>query len=48
MEGGTLKEMRKWSVIGSSSAVQLRGKRPEQQIKSRVCPFMGGKIGENW
>ena len=30
-----LKEMRKWSLTWSSSAVQL-GVRPKQQIKSRV------------
>lgn len=33
-------ERRKWSVMWNSSAVQLEGVRPEQQIKSRVWPLM--------
>ena len=32
----TLNERRKWSVMGSGSAVQLEGVRPEQHIKSSV------------
>lgn len=33
----TVDEWRKWSVMGSSSAV--RSVTPEQQIKSRMCPL---------
>ena len=32
----TANERRKWSVMGSSSAVMLRGVTPEQHIKSRI------------
>ena len=35
----TVNERRKWSVMGSSSAVRSRGVTPEQQIKSRMCPL---------
>ncbi len=35
----TVNERRKWSVMGSSSAVSSRGVTPEQQIKSRMCPL---------
>lgn len=39
-QSAVLKEMRKWSLTWRSSAVQLEGVRPEQQIRSRVCPFV--------
>ena len=35
----TVNDRRKWSVMGSASAVRSRGVTPEQQIKSRMCPF---------
>lgn len=35
-----LNERRKWSVTWRSSAAQFEGMRPEQQIKSRVCPLV--------
>ena len=35
----TANDRRKWSVQGSSSAVRLEGVTPEQQIKSRICPW---------
>lgn len=35
----TVNERKKWSVMGSSTAVRSEGVTPEQQIKSRVCPL---------
>ena len=35
----TVKDINMWSEMGSSAAVQARGVTPEQQTKSRTCPF---------
>lgn len=41
----TLNEINKWSVIGRSSAVQLKGMRPEQQTEFKNVTFcMSGEV----
>ena len=42
LDGGklTLKEINLWSEMGKSDAVQLKGVKPEQHMRSRMCPLL--------